>query len=263
MGKHKKFLKSEKAKVKLKDVKLKGPQNVTKTDFKVRKIIIPEQLKNVQQVQSGERKKHNINDCLTRLKNSTSAEAISNLKEIILYQPEDFQKHLEAIIKTVANLSLAIEKNDRKESFKLLDIICSRTSEFNLKPFFPVLVTYLKCAMTHIKAAIQEDSLLMLDLLLKHAPQLVASEKESILSPFLDMISKLRIENNSERTLSLQLGNKITSMKWRKSVLDRLLFFLKCINNQEKKDHDVVDRESINDIQVKEKYELFLINYYV
>jgi pre-rRNA-processing protein IPI1 len=230
MGKHKKFLRSEKAKVKLKDVKLKGPQNVTKTDFKVRKIIIHEQLKNVQQSQSGERKIHNVNDCLARLKNSSSPEAISNLKDVILYQSVDLQKNLEAIIKTVANLSLSIEKNDRKDSIKLLDLICSQTSEHTLKPFFPVLVSYLKCAMTHIKSVVQEDSLLMLDLLLKNAPLLVASEKDVILAPYLDMVSKMRTENNPERTLSLQLGNKITSMKWRKSVLERLIIFLRCIN---------------------------------
>lgn len=234
MGKHKKFLKAEKAKVKLKGNTLRGPQNVTKTDFKIKKIVITEQLKNVQVKEAGTRKVHSINDCLARLKNSSSKEVISNLKEIILYQPNDFQKHLEAIIKVVANLSLSIEKVDRKECFKVLDIICAHTSEQNLRPFFPILVTFLKCAMTHIKPAIQEDSLMMLDILLKHAPQLVASDRDNILSPYLDMVSKMTIEKKPERTLSMQLGNKITSLRWRKSVLERLIVFLKCISNQEK-----------------------------
>lgn len=234
MGKSRKFLKAEKAKVKLKGNKLKAPQNVTKTDFKVRKIVITEQLKNVQVKEAGIRKIHSINDCLARLKNSSSVEVISNLKEIILFQPDDFQKHLESIIKIVANLSLSIERVDRKECFKILDIICAQTSEQNLRPFFPILVTFLKCAMTHIKPTIQEDSLLMLDILLKHAPQLVAIEKDNILPPYLDMVSKMRVEDKPERTLSLQLGNKITTMKWRKSVLERLIVFLKCISIQEK-----------------------------
>lgn len=235
MGRNRKFLKAEKAKVKLKATKLKGPQNVTKTDFKVRKIVITDQLKNVQVKEVGTRKIHSITDCLARLKNSTSPEVISNLKDIILYQAEDFQKHLESIVKIVANLSLAIEKKDRKECFKILDLICSQTSEQNLRPFFPILVTFLKCAMTHIKPAIQEDSLLMLDVLLKHSPQLVATEKDNILPPYLDMVSKMRVEEKPERTLSLQLGNKITSMMWRKSVLERLILFLKCIGMQEKR----------------------------
>lgn len=244
MGKHKKFLKSEKAKVKLKGNTLKGPQNVTKTDFKVRKIVITEQLKNVQVKQAGTRKTHSINDCLARLKNSSSAEVISNLKEIILYQPDDFQKHLEQIIKTVANLSLSIEKVDRKECFKVLEIICAHTSEQNLQPFFPILVTFLKCAMTHIKPNIQEDSLLMLDVLLKHAPLLVASEKDNILAPYLDMVSRMRGEAKPERTLSLQLGNKITSLRWRRCVMERLIVFLKCISSQERQE-DKLDTSTV------------------
>lgn len=253
MGKLKKFLKAEKAKVKLKGNKLKGPQNVTKTDFKVRKIIITEQLKNVQIKEAGTRKTHSINDCLARLKNSSSAEVISNLKEIILYQSDDFQKHLESIIKIVANLSLSIEKVDRKECFKILDIICAQISEQNLRPFFPILVTFLKCAMTHIKPSIQEDSLLMLDVLLKHAPLLVATEKDNLLPPYLDMISKMRGDENPERTLSLQLGNKITSMKWRKSVLERLIIFLKCIGTQEKQEDKLDTSSSSREIMINEK----------
>ncbi len=53
MGKHKKFLKSEKAKVKLKGNKLKAAQNTTKTDFKVKKIILTDQLRNVNDFKEG------------------------------------------------------------------------------------------------------------------------------------------------------------------------------------------------------------------
>lgn len=250
MGKHKKFLKSEKAKVKLKGTKLKAAQNVTKTDFKVRKIVLTEQLKNVQNLEVGERKKHNVNDCIARLKNSTSPEVISNLREIILYQLDDFQKHLETIIKIVANLSLSIEKNVRKDGFKILDIICSQTNEFTLRPFFPILLTYLKCAMTHIKPAIQEDSLQMFDILLKNSPKLVASERDKILPNYLDLVSKMRTEGNPERTLSLQLGNKITNLKWRKSVLERLVVYLKCINRNCDEDAVQVRENKVTDLDV-------------
>ena len=44
MPKHKQFLKSEKAKIKLKGAKLPKGLNVTKTDFKVKKIVIREQI---------------------------------------------------------------------------------------------------------------------------------------------------------------------------------------------------------------------------
>lgn len=45
MTRHKKFLKSEKAKTKLKGAKLQKGLNVTKTEFKVRKIVIRDQIK--------------------------------------------------------------------------------------------------------------------------------------------------------------------------------------------------------------------------
>lgn len=171
---------------------------------------------------------------MARLRNSSSPEALNNLKEIILHQQQDFNKHLESIIKIVANLSLSIEKPDRKMCFKLLDLIFTETPIDKLRPFFPILVTYLKCAMTHIKSAIQEDSLLMLDVLLNNASSLVAAEKDNILPPYLNMISKMRADDKPERTLSLQLGNKITTIKWRRNVLERLISFLKCIGNEKK-----------------------------
>lgn len=92
----------------------------------------------------------------------------------------------------------------------------------------------------------------MLDILLNHAPQLVASQKETILTPYLDMVSKKRNENNPiERSLSLQMGNKITSMKWRSSVLQRLIQFLKCINSQNK--NECNERERGINMDIKEK----------
>lgn len=45
MTRHKKFVKSEKAKTKLKGAKLQKGLNVTKTDFKVKKIVIRDQIK--------------------------------------------------------------------------------------------------------------------------------------------------------------------------------------------------------------------------
>lgn len=171
---------------------------------------------------------------MARLRNSTSPEALNNLKEIIINQPLDFNRHLESIIKIVANLSLSIEKPDRKMCFKLLDLIFAEASIEKLRPFFPILITYLKCAMTHIKSAIQEDSILMLDVLLNNTSSLslLAAEKDSILPPYLNMISRMRADDKPERTLSIQMGNKITTIKWRRNVLERLIRFLKCIGDE-------------------------------
>lgn len=62
MPKHKKFLKSEKSKVKLKDKDKKLPKglNVTKTDFKVKKIVIKEQIRNTFNADGTVIRKENI-----------------------------------------------------------------------------------------------------------------------------------------------------------------------------------------------------------
>lgn len=88
--------------------------------------------------------------------------------------------------------------------------------------------------MTHINKQIQEDSLYMLDCLLLYTPELVAAHSDSIFTCFLDMISKLRLESKPERTLTINLGSKMTSVNWRSKVLDRLLSILKAIVDKRK-----------------------------
>ena len=61
MTRHKKFIKSEKAKTKLKGAKLPKGLNVTKTDFKVKKIVIREQIRDATLIEDGaEIKQSNI-----------------------------------------------------------------------------------------------------------------------------------------------------------------------------------------------------------
>lgn len=151
------------------------------------------------------------------------------LKEIITNHPHETSKHLGAIIQGICQLALDLEKDVRRECFKALSLVfASQTSDL-IAPFFNVVTSYLRCAMTHINIQIQEDSLSLLDCLLLYTPQLVASNSDSIFSCFLDMISKLRSESKPERTLTTNLGRKLTSVKWRSKVLDRLLGILKAI----------------------------------
>lgn len=83
--------------------------------------------------------------------------------------------------------------------------------------------------MTHIDANIQEDSLLLLDNLLATVPYLVATNSSKILPNFFDLISKLRTDSKPGRTLTVNLGNKITGIKWRIKVLNRLYGILDAV----------------------------------
>lgn len=154
-------------------------------------------------------------------------EGLRYLKDILLHHPDETKKQFGNIIKGIAPMALDMERDVRKECFKAMNILLSTTTPDTMLPFFDILVSYLKCAMTHIQFAIQEDSLFLMDSLLQYLPSLVAVNGDAIFSSFLDMISKLRSESKPGRTLSTNLNSKVTSVKWRTKVLDRLLGLLR------------------------------------
>lgn len=179
-------------------------------------------------------------------------EGLRYLKEILTQSPAEAGKHFGSIVQGIAQLCLDIEKDVRHESFKALSILLSTTTSDTLVPFFETLSSYLRCAMTHINVNIQEDSLFMLDNLLLYAPDLVAANSNKIFMGFLDMISKLSVESKSERTLSVNLSSKITSVKWRSKVLDRLLGMLKVMVGAKRSGKKLVnDNELVSTLTLK------------
>lgn len=151
------------------------------------------------------------------------------MKEIISHHPQETSKHLGVMLQGICQLALDIDKDVRKECFKALNLVFASQTPDLIAPFFNVVTSYLRCAMTHINIHIQEDSLSLLDCLLSYTPSLVASNSDTIFACFLDMISKLRTDSKPERTLTTNLGRKQTSVKWRSKVLDRLLGILRAI----------------------------------
>lgn len=228
-GNHKKNIRAEKAKVKLKGAKLPKGLNITKTDFKVKKIVIREQLAE-SQVEDGKRKL-NIKETLSRLKHSSSSfrtEALRNLRESSFTSDEIF-RHLGDLIQSIAAISLDVDKDTRRECFKTLSSLLATLPTEAIEPFFQALSSYLRCAMTHIQPSIQEDSLLFLDVLLLHVPMLVADNSTKIFQNFIDMISKIRTDAKPGRTLTVNMGNKTTTIQWRSKVLERLQGMLKTL----------------------------------
>uniref|UniRef100_A0A336MCB0 CSON013034 protein n=1 Tax=Culicoides sonorensis TaxID=179676 RepID=A0A336MCB0_CULSO len=246
MTRHRKFLKAEKAKTKLKGHKLPKGLNTTKTEFKVRKIVIPEQLKDKSSSnQALSRKLYNVKECLIRLGHNNPqqrAEALRNLKDIIESRPKEvLDQHFSTILKGISEMSVDIERDNRREACRVLNIILMEATKFKsdgtyIEPFFNILCSYLRCAMTHIAQSIQEDSLLFLDVLMTHVPKLVAANRDKIIPSYMDMISKLRSEAKPERTLTVHLGSKITGVKWRIKVLERLCSLFVAINAEKRRE---------------------------
>lgn len=145
----------------------------------------------------------------------------------------------------------------RQESLKVLHLILSNSKEFKVEPFFDFISTYLRSAMTHIDNRIQEDSLLLLDILLACTPERVVKDFHKIIPNFLDMISKLRVDTKPGRTLTINLDSQTTSVKWRVKVLHRLQDFLQ-------KFVDVHKDNSVNEplSKSKEKFDNKKFNYY-
>ncbi|XP_001354759.2 testis-expressed protein 10 homolog [Drosophila pseudoobscura] len=228
-GHHKKNLRAEKAKVKLKGAKLPKGLNVTKTDFKVRKIEIREQLKETSYTETGLRQ-FNLKETLSRLKHHSfkfRTDAMRNVRESVKSgQADHLIGHLNELFQGIAAGALDMERSVRQESFKTLDVLLEVLTPQAVTPFFHVISTYLKCAMTHIHPTIQEDSLLMLDVLIQRVPPSLLAERSAstIVGNFIDMISRSRHDNEkSNRTLTMNLGHgKQTTVKWRTKVLLRL-----------------------------------------
>ncbi|XP_046488568.1 testis-expressed protein 10 homolog [Neodiprion pinetum] len=234
MGKghrHQKNLKSEKAKVKLKTKTTKTKHlpkglNVTDTSFKVKKILIRDQLKTQNETDIVSRRNLNIKELITRLHHYNSSvrlEAVKGLKDILSHHSSKIlSSQLHSLLQSIAALSLDKEKSVRRDSLKALNLILKPVSNDQLEPFFDILISYLSCAMTHIDPNIKEDSLLFLDVLAENCGVLLARSSQKVLPNFLDMISKLRTESRLERQLTTTLNSKQTSIRWRINVLSRL-----------------------------------------
>ncbi|XP_072748288.1 testis-expressed protein 10 [Anoplolepis gracilipes] len=237
-----KRLKSEKAKTKLKTKKsinqLPKGLNITDTSFKIKKILIREQLQHRDETEILSTYKLNIKDLLTRLRHHNSTvreESLRQLKDILLrYSPKILHSQLSSLLRGVAALSLDKEKEVRRDSFHALNLILSPISNEQLTPYREILISYLSCAMTHIDSHIKEDSLLFLDVLVESCGSVLAKDSYKILPNFLGMICRLHSEIKPGRQLTTTLNSKSTNIKWRIKVLKRLANVFTSIVNYEK-----------------------------
>ncbi|XP_039307223.1 testis-expressed protein 10 homolog [Solenopsis invicta] len=237
--KRSKHLKSEKSKVKLKTKKsidrpAKG-LNATDTSFKVKKILIREQLKQRDETEIVSTRKLNIDDLLTlfRHHNSTVREdALKQLKDILFrHPPKSLHSRLNSLLHGIAALSLDKEKGVRTSCFHALNVILGRISNEQLMPLCEIVMSYLSCAMTHIDPCVKQDSLLFLDVLLQNCGSIVAKNSHKILLNFLGMICRLHNEVRPEAQLTTTLNSKSTNINWRIKVLERLAnLFISVVN---------------------------------
>ncbi|XP_056644801.1 testis-expressed protein 10 homolog [Diorhabda sublineata] len=249
MGKnhrHKKNLKADKAKVKLKQSKtnfLPKGLNETKATFKIKPIVLAEQLKEKNSQIPLSRRKLDVKDLCNRLNHyneNVRSSACEELVEMLKQYSEEIG-NLGEIILNVSNLMQDRERKVRSNAAKVISTILETTPREKLEPFFNYFSTNMRCAMTNINHNIQEDSLKFLDCFLINDCGLISKTSDKLLPDFFTLISRLRVENNLSRTVTVNLGSKMTSVSWRIKVLSRLQAILELILNKNKDINEEVD----------------------
>ncbi|XP_011865398.1 PREDICTED: testis-expressed sequence 10 protein homolog [Vollenhovia emeryi] len=237
--KRSKRLKSEKSKVKLKAKKstnqLPKGLNITDTSFKVKKILIREQLKQRNETELLSTRKLNIDDLLTRFRHhnpSVREGALSQLKDILSRNPpKSLHSRLNSLLRGIAALSLDKERDVRRSSFHALDFILGSISNEQLIPLREIVISYLSCAMTHIDPRVKQDSLLFLDVLVRNCDGVLARDSHKILPNFLNMICRLHNEVRPGARLTTTLNSTSTDVRWKNKVLERLANMLVSVVN--------------------------------
>ncbi|XP_030606819.1 testis-expressed protein 10 homolog [Archocentrus centrarchus] len=228
-------------KVKLKVGKKKPrADNATNTNFRSKGIFLPEQLKRETSGPTTHRQL-GINDLLSQLHHynaNVKHSALLGLKELLSISPSLLEQHLSRLLSEVAAVLTDKDHNVRVAATRVLRFIAQCVPAERVAPFFPLLSAHLSCAMTHIEAGIQEDSMNVLDVFLEHYPALLAARPAVLLTNFLEMISHRqnsggakKAQDSKTRTwaLSINPDRAMTSQQWRLSVLLRLGRFLQAV----------------------------------
>lgn len=170
--------------------------------------------------------------------------AVTGLRELVINFPDIIDQNSAAILEKSSGLFTDKDATVRQGVIRLLKSYLPRVTEKQISPFFPLICAHLCCAMTHIYDEVQIDSLLVLDILLETFPQLMVSKSSQVLTNFIDQISRKKGQGqvSGSRSLTVNPNSRLSSMKWRTSVLSRLEKFLLAIvaYNKEKAGPDIV-----------------------
>ncbi|XP_073486742.1 testis-expressed protein 10 [Aquarana catesbeiana] len=226
-------------KVKLKVGKKKPrADNATDTNCKIKSIHLSEQLRDQHSLPTS-RRKLTITDILSQMHHYNSGVkhgALVGLREILITHPSLIDTHISNIMSEVTAVFTDKDPMVRSATISVLQHLAPMISQERIAPFFPLVSAHLSSAMTHIMLGIQEDSLKILDILLEEYPDLLIDRSSMLLNNFLELISHQQnskeIKNTDKVpswTLSVNPNRKITSQKWRISVLGRLKKFLQAL----------------------------------
>ncbi|XP_076058362.1 testis-expressed protein 10 homolog [Oratosquilla oratoria] len=248
-AKAKKAKKADFAKVKLKvGKKLKKADNETRTDFKARKIIIKEQFADKSSENLVTKKNHTLKELLSRLHHQSvyvRQDGLNGLRQLVQNNRSDIlSQQLSSIVSAAAPTILDTDGLIRGTGRKLItDLLLKVISE--IEPHLHILASHLSCALVHINTNVQADALDLVNIMVTHAPGLVAKHANVLLGNFLSLISK-KVNNpqtsvpkvkkvDFSSLIMVSPENKLSSTKWRLKLLQEMGNFLRVILAEEDK----------------------------
>ncbi|GAB1598019.1 testis-expressed protein 10-like isoform X1 [Argonauta hians] len=232
--------------------KLPQKANFTDTSFKTRTVQVLQHIRTKDPSLPTTNRNLSIKDLMSQCQHYNSTirrDGVNGLRELLVNFPELLSENLSQIMQKIAELFIDKESNVRQANLQLLKSILPSVSENVLSPFFPLLSAHLCCAMTHIDEARQQHSLSILDLLLHHYPKQLIQNSCQLLPNFIQQISLIRhspnkkilgklsknnfMDSKSTRSLSVDPNSKLSSIKWRLGVLQRISKMMELIIAEE------------------------------
>lgn len=200
--------------------------NVTKTEFRVAKIVIPGQAGAPSQGGPTTRKRLGLKEVLHKLghfSQTVRADGLEGLKELLSAKTTAslVNSNLAFILTSLVPVTQDKERKLRRLAISLLPLVLSDVSPSLLTPLHSLLSAHLCCSLTHIDPRIQQDGLTMLDTLLDKAPGFIRSNYNFLLPNCLDQISNKKVGEKGP-SVAANMTETMTALEWRVLVLTRV-----------------------------------------
>jgi len=200
--------------------------NVTKTEFRVAKIVIPGQAGAPSQAGPTTSKRLGLKEVLAKLghfSQTVRSDGLEGLKELLTSSTSAslVNSNLAFILTSLVPVTQDKERKLRRLAISLLPMVLSDVSPSLLTPLHSLLSAHLCCSLTHIDPRIQQDGLTMLDTLLDKAPGFIRSNYNLLLPNCLDQISNKKAGQKGP-SVAANMTETMTALEWRVLVLTRV-----------------------------------------
>ena len=166
---------------------------------------------------------------------SIRCDSLNGLRSLFLSHPSSLLPCLGKLFHQLSPVFIDQDSSVRHSLLLLTKLLLTQVPSDHLAPFFPVFIVSVKCGLTHITSAIQQDTLKVMDLLINHSAPLLRSHASEILPLYIPLMScycgfgTTQAKGGGSSHNSKSASNsmlKSGSFAHRLKVLDQLLRFL-------------------------------------